>query len=111
MTYNKQLWNQNPSKCFHINKIQPLQQIKNKYKVWISGLIGFLNSFRNTLQIVDDKQEMLKFYSLIDWNSSLVEEYIEGPRSSRAPSKSARISFRGMHPLHGTGSGAQRAVG
>ncbi|MBN2732295.1 MAG: phosphoadenylyl-sulfate reductase [Balneolaceae bacterium] len=87
MTYNKQLWSQDPDRCCHINKIEPLKEIKDQYNVWMSGLIGFQNRYRNTLQIVDDKQEMLKFYPLIDWNSALVEEYIEGHGLPQHPLK------------------------
>ena len=65
--------------------------------MWISGLIGFQNSFWNTLQIVDDKQEVLKFYSLIDWNNSLVEEYIEGHGLPKHPLKA-----QGYHSGDGT---------
>lgn len=77
MTQNEQLWNQDPDRCCEINKVEPLERVKSKYKVWMSGLIGFQNRYRSTLEIMDDENELLKFYPLIDWNSSLVEEYIE----------------------------------
>jgi phosphoadenosine phosphosulfate reductase len=43
----------------------------------MSGLIGFQNRNRKSLPIMEDNNKLLKFYPLIDWNSSLVEEYIE----------------------------------
>jgi 3'-phosphoadenosine 5'-phosphosulfate sulfotransferase (PAPS reductase)/FAD synthetase len=58
----------------------------------MSGLIGFQNQYRSTLQIVDDKNEMLKFYPLIDWNSSLVEEYIDGLGLPQHPLKNEVIT-------------------
>lgn len=76
-TRGEQLWKDNPDKCCEINKSEPLQNIKGQYKVWMSGLIGFQNRHRRSLQILDDDQDLLKFYPLIDWNSDLVEEYIE----------------------------------
>ncbi len=94
MTQKKQLWGQDPDKCCHINKVEPLQRVKDRYKVWMSGLIGFQNRYRSTLQIVDDKNEMLKFYPLIDWNSSLVEEYIDGLGLPQHPLKE-----RGYHSV------------
>lgn len=33
LTQKKQLWGQDPDKCCHINKVEPLQQVKNRYKV------------------------------------------------------------------------------
>lgn len=77
-TRKQQMWKQNPDKCCEINKVEPLEKIKSKYKVWMSGLIGFQNHHRNTLELIDDESEIIKFYPLIDWNSFLVEEYIEG---------------------------------
>ncbi len=76
-TQNDQLWAQDPDKCCHINKVEPLQRVKGNYKVWMSGLIGFQNRERSSLPIMDEKDEIIKFYPLIDWNSSLVNEYIE----------------------------------
>lgn len=77
MTQNKELWQEDPDRCCEINKVEPLDRIKDQYKVWMSGLIGFQNQHRSTLKIMDDDNELLKFYPLIDWNTSLVEEYIE----------------------------------
>ncbi|SMO34486.1 phosphoadenylyl-sulfate reductase [Fodinibius sediminis] len=78
MTRKKQLWSQDADRCCQINKVEPIKKIKEKHDVWMSGLIGFQNSHRSRLQIVDRKDEMLKFYPLIDWDSSLVQEYIVG---------------------------------
>lgn len=77
-TQVKQMWSNNPDRCCHVNKIEPLQKIKPKYNVWMSGLIGYQNKHRSNLEIIDDRSEMLKFYPLIDWNRDLVDEYIDG---------------------------------
>jgi phosphoadenosine phosphosulfate reductase len=78
MTQNEQLWSYDPDKCCDINKVEPLSRIKGEYKVWMSGLIGFQNRHRNSLPIMDDDDELVKFYPLIDWDLSLVKEYMEG---------------------------------
>lgn len=77
-THVKQMWANNPDRCCHINKVEPLEKVKPDYDVWMSGLIGYQNQHRSNLEIIDDKSEMLKFYPLIDWNRDLVDEYIEG---------------------------------
>ncbi len=87
ITEEKQLWSQDADKCCQINKVEPIEEVKAKHDVWMSGLIGFQNDHRNTLQIVDEKDEILKFYPLIDWNSSLVEEYIVGHGLPQHPLK------------------------
>lgn len=76
-THEEELWKEDPDKCCEINKVEPLDRVKGEYKVWMSGLIGFQNRHRNSLPIMDDDKELIKFYPLIDWNTSLVEEYIE----------------------------------
>lgn len=86
-TRKTKLWQDDPDKCCEINKVEPLERIKSRYKVWMSGLIGFQNRHRNRLQIVDDKKDLIKFYPLIDWNSSLVEEYIVGHGLPQHPLK------------------------
>ncbi|HYW35559.1 MAG TPA: phosphoadenylyl-sulfate reductase [Balneolaceae bacterium] len=76
-TRAKKLWSEAPDQCCKINKIEPLQNVKSQYKVWMSGLLGYQNRHRNSLKIVDDNDDILRFYPLIDWNATLVEEYIE----------------------------------
>ncbi|MGK7370802.1 MAG: phosphoadenosine phosphosulfate reductase domain-containing protein [Candidatus Halalkalibacterium sp. M3_1C_030] len=73
----QQMWTKNQEACCSINKEEPLRKIKNDYEVWLSGLIGYQNSHRRSLRIMEEQQDILKFYPLIDWNKSLVDEYIE----------------------------------
>lgn len=86
-TKQKQLWSQSPDKCCHINKVAPLEQVKEGHHVWMSGLIGFQNRHRSDLEIVAEQNGIIKFYPLIDWNSSLVEEYIESHGLPQHPLK------------------------
>lgn len=76
-TRKKQLWNSDPDRCCHINKVEPLESIRSKYKIWMSGLIGYQNDERSKLDIIIDKTGMLRCYPLIDWNKHLVDEYME----------------------------------
>lgn len=87
MTERNQLWSQNPDQCCDINKIEPLERVKPEYNVWMSGLIGFQNRHRSDLEIVDEQEDVIKFYPLIDWNTSLVEEYIESHSLPEHPLK------------------------
>ena len=106
-TRARQLWNNDPDKCCKINKNEPLENIKDQYKVWMSGLIGFQNRFRSTLQILDDDEELLKFQPLIDWNSDLVEEYIEGHGLPQHPLKEQ--GYHSVGCTHCTVPGAGRS--
>lgn len=76
-TQVQQMWTKSSEACCEVNKIEPLKKIKFDYQVWVSGLIGYQSGHRNTLSILEERPDILKFYPLIDWNKSLVDEYIE----------------------------------
>lgn len=106
VTQQQQLWSQDADRCCRINKIEPITEIKEKHDVWMSGLIGFQNRHRSTLRIIDKQEEMLKFYPLIDWDSSLVREYIVGHGLPQHPLKE-----KGYHSVgctHCTAAGVGR---
>lgn len=105
-TRNQQLWNEDPDACCRVNKLEPLQNIKSRYKVWMSGLIGFQNRYRNTLQIMDDDQDLLKFYPLIDFDSALVDEYLENHGLPQHPLK--KYGYSSVGCTHCTAPGAGR---
>ncbi|MDX1639105.1 MAG: phosphoadenosine phosphosulfate reductase family protein, partial [Balneolaceae bacterium] len=73
-TQRQKLWLSDPDRCCSINKLEPLEKVKDQYKIWMSGLIGYQNNYRSNLDIVIEKTEMLRCYPLIDWNKSMVDE-------------------------------------
>ncbi|MFH5882864.1 phosphoadenylyl-sulfate reductase [Halalkalibaculum sp. DA3122] len=77
LTREKQLWASDPDECCRINKLEPLQDLKQQFSIWMSGLIGYQNRYRSNLDIVIEKTEMLRCYPLVDWNKSMVDEYME----------------------------------
>ncbi|TYP93926.1 phosphoadenylylsulfate reductase (thioredoxin) [Fodinibius salinus] len=87
MTKTNRLWDKDPDHCCEVNKVKPLESVKEQYNVWMSGLIGFQNQHRSTLEIIDEQDEMIKFYPLIEWNSGLVAEYIESHSLPQHPLK------------------------
>jgi len=60
----------------------------------MSGLIGYQNRYRNTLQIMEERPDILKFYPLIDWNKTLIDEYIEVHGLPLHP-----LTYRGYHSV------------
>lgn len=76
-TRRQQLWLSDPDRCCKINKLEPMQKIKKRYSIWMSGVIGYQNSYRSNLDIIIEKTEMLRCYPLIDWNKTMVDEYME----------------------------------
>ncbi len=65
-TKENQTWRFNQDLCCFINKIEPLDTIKGKYSIWVSGLLGFQNVHRKNLDLFESKDGLLKFHPLID---------------------------------------------
>lgn len=59
-------WKKNPDFCCSINKVKPLDLIKTKYTVWVSGLMEWQSDHRATLDIFEQRGNILKFYPLLD---------------------------------------------
>jgi len=66
LTLSSKMWKQQPNRCCYINKVKPLDHIKKKYKIWVSGLMRWQSDFRNSLNIFEQRDEILKFYPLLD---------------------------------------------
>lgn len=76
-TTKDETWKKNPDFCCSINKVQPLEKIKKGYKVWISGLMEWQSDHRATLDIFEERGNILKFYPLLDVSKEERDAYIE----------------------------------
>lgn len=76
-TKQDETWKKNPDFCCSINKVKPLDTIKQKYKVWASGLMEWQSDHRATLDIFEMRGEILKFYPLLDITKEQRDLYIE----------------------------------
>ena len=70
-------WNKNPDFCCSINKIKPLDLIKKNYTVWVSGLMEWQSDHRASLNIFENRGEILKFYPLLSVSKEERDAYIE----------------------------------
>lgn len=61
-----ELWRYNPDQCCQINKVDPFEQIRDRYEVWISGLMSWQSSHREKLNIFEEKKGVIKFYPILD---------------------------------------------
>jgi len=76
-TTKDETWKKNPDFCCSINKVKPLDSIKNNYKVWVSGLMKWQSDHRATLDIFELRGEILKFYPLLDITKEQRDAYIK----------------------------------
>jgi len=76
-TTKDETWKKNPDFCCSINKVQPLETIKKNYKIWISGLMEWQSDHRATLDIFEERGNILKFYPLLDVSKEERDAFIE----------------------------------
>ena len=65
-TTDDKTWTKDPDMCCSINKVEPLNKIKQNYRVWISGLMRWQSDHRESLDYFEDRKGMVKFYPLLD---------------------------------------------
>lgn len=85
ITKEDQLWKWNADLCCHYNKVEPLAKVKEGHKVWISGLIGYQNRYRSGLEILQQRDDLYRYYPLIDWTPEMVDDYFESFGIPRHP--------------------------
>lgn len=76
-TTRDKTWEKNPDFCCHINKVKPLDIIKSQYTVWVSGLMEWQSDHRASLNIFENRGEILKFYPLLDVTKKERDTYIK----------------------------------
>ena len=75
-TREDKTWNKNPDFCCYINKVKPLDLIKSQYTVWVSGLMEWQSDHRASLNIFENRGEILKFYPLLDVTKEQRDHFI-----------------------------------
>lgn len=76
-TTSDQTWKKNPDFCCSINKVKPLDIIREKYTLWVSGLMEWQSDHRASLDIFERRGEILKFYPLLDISKEERDKFIE----------------------------------
>ncbi len=94
-TLKSELWKSEPNRCCSINKVIPLDGIKNKYKIWVSGLMQWQSDFRSTLDIFEKRNGITKFYPLLDIGFIERDEFIKEHHLPFHPLKSKGYSSIG----------------
>ena len=76
-TTKDETWKKDPDLCCSVNKVKPLEKIKERFTVWVSGLMEWQSDHRSSLNIFEDRGGILKFYPLLDVSKEKREEYIK----------------------------------
>ena len=54
-TNKDETWTKDPDLCCSINKVEPLQALKDAHTVWVSGLMAWQSNHRATLDIFEQR--------------------------------------------------------
>lgn len=76
-TVKDKTWKTDPDFCCSINKVEPLQELKKKHRVWVSGLMRWQTEHRASLDVFEYRGDIIKFYPLIDVTQEQREIYIK----------------------------------
>ncbi len=85
LTRDEQYWIDHPKMCCSINKVVPLEPIKARHKVWISGLMSHQTAFRAGLRIFEKQGDIIKFHPNIDVHPEVFENYLNQYELPRHP--------------------------
>ena len=75
-TDEDQTWLKDPNYCCNINKVEPLELIKDRYTVWVSGLMKWQSDHRASLDVFEKRKGILKFYPLLDVTREERDDFI-----------------------------------
>lgn len=76
-TTKDETWKKDPDLCCSINKVEPLEMLKEKYTVWVSGLMRWQSDYRTSLDFFEERGGILKFYPLLDVSRDEREDFIQ----------------------------------
>ncbi len=84
-TLDNRLWETEPDVCCGINKTVPIEDVREDYDIWVAGLLGYQNKFRNGLRFFEEKGDQLRFYPILDLSEVEVATYFERHDLPRHP--------------------------
>lgn len=72
----KLMYASDPDYCCYMNKVLPLEPVLKEYDVWISGIRAAQNSFRSTMnEIENGKYGTKRYHPVLNWTSKMIYTY------------------------------------
>jgi len=75
-TADDRTYERDPDYCCSINKVQPLEAVKQNYQVWVSSLMRWQTDHRAALPVFELRRGILKFNPMIDVSREERDRYI-----------------------------------
>jgi phosphoadenosine phosphosulfate reductase len=93
-TKEDKTWTKDQDLCCSINKVEPMDKLKEGKKIWISGLLGYQNKHRKDLPIFEQKGDLIKFYPIIDVTEEELGHYYNKHNIPKHP-----LQAQGYHSI------------
>lgn len=74
-TKENETWRLNQDLCCFINKVSPVDELKSRHKIWVSGLLRFQNENRQRMELFEQRPDIIKFHPIIDMSPEEVVLY------------------------------------
>ncbi|RMG69601.1 MAG: phosphoadenylyl-sulfate reductase [Bacteroidetes bacterium] len=68
-------WAHHPDACCHMNKVMPLEDLKARHDLWISGMAGSPTDLRRRMPMFKQDRKLIRFYPLLDMSPQDVALY------------------------------------
>lgn len=76
VSLENEMWRTDPDLCCQVNKVNPLEEAKENYDLWISSLMRWQTEHRAGLEIFEERRGMIKFNPMIDVTREERDAYI-----------------------------------
>ncbi|MFP4093825.1 MAG: phosphoadenylyl-sulfate reductase [Cyclobacteriaceae bacterium] len=106
-TREHEVWKSDPDLCCSVNKVEPMLRVKEEADIWMSGLMGWQNDYRQNLDFFQWHDGILKFYPIIDISKEEVSDYLKNHHLPEHPLKPLGYESIGCQQCTFKGSGRQ----
>ena len=107
MTRETKMWESQPGRCCHYNKVMPLKAVKAHHKVWMSGVHSYQTMNRAAMEIFEEVEGLIHFHPLIDIEEGEFLYLLEKDKLPRHPLE--ELGYGSIGCTHCTRPGQGRA--
>ncbi len=107
LTRSTTMWESQPGRCCHYNKVLPLKAVKASHKVWISGVHSYQTMNRAAMEIFEEVDGLIHFHPLIDIEEGEFLYLLEKDKLPRHPLE--ELGYGSIGCTHCTRPGQGRA--
>ena len=75
-TAKEETYKSDPDFCCSVNKVEPLEEVKKDYQVWVSSLMRWQTPHRAGLNIFEEQRGIIKFHPMVDVSKQERDAYI-----------------------------------